>query len=309
MGTAPAHRPLQARAASLLDIDSELGELLDARRLADARARAVVPVLDLPPGPWSPAPIEQLASRPFAILVAEGLLVRDVLLAGSTATELLGPGDLVDFHPPQDALLPSTVRWSVPERAAVAIVDDRLVALLRTWPHVGRVLLERAARRATRLATHRAIAQLPRVDERLLAFFGHLAERWGRVSTAGVVVPLQLTHETLGRLIGARRPTVSLALKELASAGLLERRSDGAWVLDHTAFDALAADPASTARWQTSEARAIPIRPADGVPARIPGPAEVAALAGRVEQLRADHAARVSRSAGVLECARLARKA
>src|SRR3569623_1331628 len=80
-----------------------------------------------------------------------------------------------------------------PEAARVAGLDDRLLAILRTWPGVGRILLDRAARRELRLTTHRAIAQLPRVDQRLLAYFGHLAERWGRVGAAGVIVPMQLT--------------------------------------------------------------------------------------------------------------------
>jgi CRP/FNR family transcriptional regulator, cyclic AMP receptor protein len=311
MATASAHRPLQARAASLLDVDPELGELLDARHLAEARARAVVPVLDLPPGPWSPEPIEQLASRPFGILVVDGLLVRELLLAGSTSTELLGPGDLVDFRPSQEALLPATVRWSVPESAELAIIDDRILALLRSWPHVGRVLLERAGRRAIRLSTHRGIAQLPRVDERLLAFFGHLAERWGRVASAGMVVPLHLTHETLGRLIGARRPTVSLALKELSSAGLLERRADGAWLLHHSAFDALASDPVSTPRWQPAEARSVAYDAPADVAALRPSmrPADVEELASRVAWLHSEHAARVAQSTSVLEAARRTRRA
>jgi CRP/FNR family cyclic AMP-dependent transcriptional regulator len=316
MATAPAHRPLEARAASLLDIDPELGETLDSRTLAEARGRAVVAVLDLPNGPWSPEPIEHMASRPFALLVVDGLVVRELLLAGSTATELLGPGDLVDFRRPQDALLPTTTRWSVPETAQVAIIDDRMLAMLRTWPMVGRVLLDRAARRAGRLVTHRAIAQLSRVDERLLAFFGHLAERWGRVGTAGMVIPLHLTHETLGRLIGARRPTVSLALKELSSAGFLERRADGAWLLHREAFEALAPDPASAARWQPADARPVPAEedetgpPALGLTA-VTGlrAVDVAALADRVSSLHTEHAARIQRCARVLETARATRRA
>ena len=40
----------------------------------------------------------------------------------------------------------------------------------------------------------------------------------------GVVVPLALTHRILGQLVGARRPTVSTALAELAERGELVRR-------------------------------------------------------------------------------------
>src|SRR3954447_2682959 len=174
--------------------------------------------------------------------------------AGRGATELLGPGDVVWVQPPADALLPAEPVWSVPEAARVAILDDRLLQILRTWPGVGRLLLERAACREARLFTHRAIAQLPRVDQRLLAFFAHLSERWGRVGAEGVVMPLHLTHETLGRLIGARRPTVSLALKDLAADRLLERRNDGSWLLRYEAFDRLGATAAVPTGWQPADA-------------------------------------------------------
>jgi hypothetical protein len=74
------------------------------------------------------------------------------------------------------------------------------------------------------------ICQLPRVAERLLAMMWLLAESWGRVTPAGVTLPLMLTHEALGALIGARRPTVSLALAELVQRGAVVRQ-DGGWLL------------------------------------------------------------------------------
>ena len=69
------------------------------------------------------------------------------------------------------------------------------------------------------------------MDRRLKALFWHLAERWGRVSGDGVIVPLALTHRILGQLVGARRPTVSTALSELAERDELTRRPDGSWLL------------------------------------------------------------------------------
>jgi CRP-like cAMP-binding protein len=308
-------RPLELRAASLFDLDPELGELVDPRHLPAARPRAIVAVADLPSGPWSPARLEHAGSRPFGLMVVEGIVLRELLLAGSTATELLGPGDIVDHRSAEDALLPIGARWSVPEAARIAILDDRLLAILRPWPAVGRVLLDRATRREARLSTHRAIAQLPRVDERLLAFFAHLAERWGRVAASGVVVPMQLTHETLGRLIGARRPTVSLSLRDMAADGLLERRNDGSWLLHYEAFARLGAEDAIPRGWQPADAR--PLAPAVGdashaaVAARVPRPAmsaeDVQALRARVDSLREQHARRMSRCATVIERSRSTR--
>ena len=307
--------PLGLKAASLFDIDPELAERLDARQRNEARAHAIVAVADLPPGPWSPEPLVEAAARPFALMVVDGMLLRELLLAGSTATELLGPGDIVDHRAAEDALLPVEARWSVPEAARIAILDDRLLGILRPWPGVGRVLIDRAARREARLSTHRAIAQLPRVDERLLAFFAHLAERWGRVAAFGVVVPMQLTHETLGRLIGARRPTVSLSLKDLAADGLLERRNDGSWLLHYDAFARLGAEGAIPRGWQPADAR--PLAPAAvdasqaAVAARLARPAmsaeDVGALRTRVDNLREQHARRMSLCATAIERSRSTR--
>ena len=307
-------RGLDLRAASLFDIDPELGELVDARHVTAARQRAIVAVAELSAGAWSPECLDRASGRPFAIMVVEGLVLRELLLAGSTATELLGPGDIVDHRPSEDALLPAEARWSVPEAARVAILDDRLLAILRPWPGVGRILLDRLARRELRLSTHRAIAQLPRVDERLLAFFGHLAERWGRVAAPGIIVPLQLTHETLGRLIGARRPTVSLALKDMAEGGLLERRNDGTWLLRYEALERLGAEAAIPQGWQPAEARPVATPPGNGegtgAPARRPLSADdLQALRARVDRLREQHIRRMSHSATVLERSRSTRLA
>jgi CRP/FNR family transcriptional regulator, cyclic AMP receptor protein len=306
----PAAPGVALRAASLFDIDAELAERLDERQRARARSHAIVPILDLPPGPWSPSELGDAAVRPFALMIADGLVLRELLLCASTATELVGPGDVVALAPSDDALLPAEAEWSVPRAARVAVLDDRLMQIMRTWPGVGRMLLERAARREARLSIHRAIAQLPRVDQRLLAFFAHLAERWGRVGANGVLVPLHLTHETLGRLIGARRPTVSLALKDLAADGMLLRREDGAWMLGYEALERLGGSAAIPRGWQAAEARPVPVDDAAPEPSPSPGvrPADIDALRARVQRLRDGHGDRVTHSEAVLERSRQARR-
>ncbi|MGN6871536.1 MAG: helix-turn-helix domain-containing protein [Solirubrobacteraceae bacterium] len=90
--------------------------------------------------------------------------------------------------------------------------------------------MARAAEQSERAAAHLAIAELPQVDQRLMAMMWLLAEDWGYVTPAGTVLPLALTHETLGGLIGARRPTVTLALRDLSARGELIRRRTG-WLI------------------------------------------------------------------------------
>jgi CRP/FNR family cyclic AMP-dependent transcriptional regulator len=133
------------------------------------------------------------------------------------------------------------------------VLDRRFAAEMTRYPEITATLLDRLSERSERLATMQAISQLARVDRRLTALLWHLAERWGRVSGDSVIVPLAFTHRLLGQLVGARRPTVSTALSELAKRGELVRRRDGSWLLR--------ADPRSLTRHRGDDsAHAAPWR-------------------------------------------------
>ncbi len=72
-----------------------------------------------------------------------------------------------------------------------------------------------------------AIAHHQRVDDRLLLTLWHLAERWGRVRSDGIALPLPLSHQRLADLIGAHRPSVTTAIGDLSRAGALSRSETG----------------------------------------------------------------------------------
>ena len=154
----------------------------------------------------------------LGLLIAEGVLAREVVLSDTVSTELLGPGDIIrPWHiegPPQ--LLAVDVRWNALSPIRLGLIDRRTAAALARYPEIRAVIVDRLSERAQRLTITQAISQLNRVDRRLLALFWHLAERWGRVSRDGIAVPLVLSHRLIGELVGARRPTVSTALGELA---------------------------------------------------------------------------------------------
>src|SRR3954447_5364706 len=144
------------------------------------------------------------------------------------------PGDLIRPWMAERGsdLLGQQVHWHVMADARLALLDRAFGMAVRDFPEVNAMLLDRLNGRLERLATMKAIAQLNMVDRRLMALFWHLAERWGRVTPEGIVVPLVLSHRLLGDLIGARRPTVSTALARVAAEGRLMRRHDGTWLLD-----------------------------------------------------------------------------
>jgi hypothetical protein len=67
----------------------------------------------------------------------------------------------------------------------------------------------------------------------------HLAERFGTVGPDRVRVGGSLTQGMLGQLIGARRPTVSLALADLMQDGAVRRDKLHGWILDSAGLDRL----------------------------------------------------------------------
>ena len=218
----------------LLEEDPDLGDLLSPERRAEATDALIVRVQRLPVGAWDVSRLRALGAGHVGLLLLDGVLARDVIVADLVSAELLGPGDVVrPWGDPdgESSLLPVEIEWWVLSSARVAVLDRSFAVRSARWPEITATLFQRQSERVLRLATQQAVSQLTRVDRRLLALFWHLAERWGRVGAEGLVVPLALTHRILGQLIGARRPTVSTALGELAERGELVRRGDGSWLL------------------------------------------------------------------------------
>ena len=224
--------------APLLVVDPELGAALTPDEFAVARRRIVVPLVVVEPGEWT-FDAAGMDSDPFAYVVVEGLLRREAALHDRRATELVGPGDVIDPRAAADTPLPLALRWAADERTVLAVLDTRFITAARYWPALGLELHRRMAAQAARTSVHLAISQLGRVDLRVLALLWHLADRWGLVTPEGVVVPMRLTHSLLGRLVGAQRPTVTLALAQLAEVGDVTRRDDGGFVLRRDSTDRL----------------------------------------------------------------------
>ena len=229
----------------VLEREPELGLRVPAEQIAQARAELVAKVERLDRGIWEP-PVNPGGGR-LGFLMLEGLVARNLILAGTTCTELVGEGDVLQpaLAPRDDNLVPYHVQWQVLEPCSVAILDDAFARLLGRWPSVMSALLDRAVRRTLRMSIHQALLQLSPLETRLLILFWHLAERWGKVTPAGVNVRLQLSHEVLGHLVGAQRASVTTALRHIGESGRLARRPDGTWLLrgsppdelDHVRWD------------------------------------------------------------------------
>jgi DNA-binding transcriptional ArsR family regulator len=245
-----ARRSNHDSAGSLLELDPELGCLLGPERLAAARRELRVRIVSLDTGEWDVTRLEDADPAHFGLLVVEGVLAREVVLSATVSTELQGPGDVVRPWRIEGGplLLSVSVRWNALAPVRAALLDRRLAAQLGGYPEIAAVIVDRLSERSARLAVTQAISQLNRVEDRLVALFWHLAERWGRVAADGIALPLALSHRLIGELFGARRPTVSTALAELARHGQIVRRDDGTWILTGEAPGAVRGDDAEVVR-------------------------------------------------------------
>lgn len=211
--------------------DPELAEAVDAAERERAIRACVARTVRLPRGRWSTQGAAQLTSG-IGLLVLEGLLIRRVGVDGRFGAELLGDGDLL--RPWQgegsEPTLPRTTGWRVLEPVRMALLDQHAERRFAAYPQLTGRLVARALERSRNLAVNMAIVHHARVNVRLHMLLWHLADRWGRVRTEGVILPLNLTHTVLADLVAARRPTVTSSLTELSKQGLV-RPVRGGWLL------------------------------------------------------------------------------
>lgn len=229
---------------SLIDLIPELSAGVSDAQRAAARRVLRAPVVTLAPGRCEPGVLsdDPRANSPvFGVLVTAGLIAREVRLCGRTSTTLYGPGDLLDLRCDEGSSFHGTSELVCAADASVAVLDGLLLAAMRRWPRMFAALLTIAMRQLERADVNAALGRLERVEDRLLAFFWLLADRWGQRRSDGVVIDQPLTHAALGHLIGAQRPTVSLGLRALAQRGLLDRDGDGVWVLSPQSLPLLTA--------------------------------------------------------------------
>jgi CRP-like cAMP-binding protein len=233
MASPPLSQPA-VHGVRVLDVDPDLGTKLPPDRFAQARDALVARIEEVPRGVWEPDSQNGPDSNGgIGLLIVDGVVVRRLSLGHRSCAELLGPGDLL--RPSQDGfgelLAPFSVAFRVVETLTVAHLDVRFVARAARFPEMTGELISRALDRSRLLARMLAVAQLPRVDTRLLIAMWHLSERWGTVSTDGRQLPSFLSHELLGWIVGARRPSVTTALGTLSQRGLVLRQDDGSWLL------------------------------------------------------------------------------
>jgi CRP/FNR family transcriptional regulator, cyclic AMP receptor protein len=232
----------------ILNEDPELAQGLspDHRRAATALFRAKVISVHRPR--WQPPDYEPTTT--YGLLVLEGLMGRRVRVGKAVATELLGAGDILRpwDEPTLWGMIPPELDWRIFRPARLAVLDERITALIGRRHELVINFSGRLLRRARSIAYLTAISHLNRVEDRLIATLWHIASSWGRVGPEGVSIPFRLTHEVLGEILGAQRPSVTIAVQRLQHRQQMKRTRGGGYLL--------IGDPADWSSWAGTDSSA-----------------------------------------------------
>lgn len=222
-----------AQRVSVLEVEPALCDGLDPRSLPSATRSAAAATWTLSRGRWQSEPWMFDRRGSLGLMVIDGLIARQLLVGEMEAVELIGPGDVLRPWAEVDREVAQQVResWIVTRRARLALLDRSFAMSVGAWPEIAANVSDRVAMRVGWMALFSAIQGIRRVDDRLLAILWSYSDRWGRMTPDGVLLELELTHRLLAGVIGARRPSVTTALKALEASGALTRRRDRTWLL------------------------------------------------------------------------------
>jgi CRP-like cAMP-binding protein len=229
----------------LLDADPDLGADLTDDERDEARRRLTLSAVTVHAGPWTTDSLHQatgVMGEVLGLLICSGTAAVSTTLAGRVCTRLLLPSDLILLDDGAVESIPTSMSWLAIEPTTIGVLDDRLIVVAQRWPKLFRAITRSAAQQSRRAQLGHAIAQLPRVEDRLLALLWSIADRCGTVRADGIAIRLPITHHTLAQMVGARRPTVTLGLSTLVENEAI-RPTDRGWILNPDVLSQLRQQP------------------------------------------------------------------
>lgn len=217
----------------LLEVDPDLGSGLDPDAFASAQDELLVRTVEAARGAWDLEQTWAATGAELGLLMLEGVIARDAGVGRRVSLEILGAGDILRPWPKDRhaEALNVRLRFNVMEPARFAILDGAFAQRAARWPAVLGGVSGRLIGRATSATLRLLIHQVVRIDDRVLLSLWGLAERFGRVTPDGILIPVPINHTMMARFVGAQRPTVSQAVGELTRRGEVERLEDGGWLL------------------------------------------------------------------------------
>ncbi len=240
----PAPRRARDSIARMLDLDPDLARGLDEAELQTARQECRVHVRRLSAGELRlPDGARAGAGDVLGLIVIAGVLARESALGHHRSLELLCPGDVL-LAPDGASEVPlqtGGVILTALCETSVMVLGPGFASAAARWPSLLANVHQRLEAQRERLAVQGLAMHLPRSEHRVLLTLWLLADRCGRVTPEGIVLPLDFTHDCLSQMTAARRPTVTLALRALEASGCLARTEEGHLILTELAAHEVAA--------------------------------------------------------------------
>lgn len=101
---------------------------------------------------------------------------------------------------------------------------DQLEGIVLERPNIGLQIIRNLSAQISQLTNRVEDMAISGISERLLRLLTRLAVEHGTPQDAGTILPLLLTHEELGFLLGAHRVSVTRAMQELKQTGWLAKK-------------------------------------------------------------------------------------
>lgn len=101
---------------------------------------------------------------------------------------------------------------------------DQLEGIVLERPNIGLQIIRNLSAQISQLTNRVEDMAISGIAERLLRLLTRLAAEHGTPQDEGILLPLLLTHEELGFLLGAHRVSVTRAMQELKQAGWLAKK-------------------------------------------------------------------------------------
>ena len=180
--------------ATLLEADPRLGRIVGVREAAAIGHRPILPVLNVPAGPWTPPERDVLGTGTVGLTVLDGLLTD-----GATVR---GPGDGLEPWAGGD--------WTACTAVRVAVIGDAYADALREWPAAA---LSGGEGSGTRVPTAGGL------EDRLLELLWRIALRWGEPAASGIALPRELDLHAVQQILGVPETRLAIAFAALRERG------------------------------------------------------------------------------------------
>jgi CRP/FNR family transcriptional regulator, cyclic AMP receptor protein len=151
---------------------------------------------------------------------------------------IMGPGEVFGELSVLDGQPRSASIVALQASELASIERESLLELLKTSPRLAVGLIEVLAQRLRNLTKRCETISSQDVPRRLAQVLITLANKHGKTDGRAVRIPVRLSQQDLGNMVGATRESVNKQLRQWTQTGILKHESGEVVILDLRALDA-----------------------------------------------------------------------